>query len=384
MHRTEPKNPIDCLETMGIDKHVENHSGDIAVGHYRTARFSVLEPLQDVIENKKNIRSSSLPALDLVDLLLHDERNKTKLIQKHLRQALEERGFCLLTCSTNSQPGRVIQNLQASLQTDLFPANGSTKNAGQLPTSDTVYVSEKGVPMYKLGYELAEDGVREFYRMAASKDVDDCQSLPDDAYHQLWRQGMGVCRHVTDTALDLLTRDLPNAPERRKRPESGSATWNSPVPLAPRVRPGDYSVLYAMHYFNDNADAKGNGNDEIALGAHVDPSLLVMEPFLSPDSRGLQVWDRVGGNWMDCDGPDSPCLHLAPDTDPDTNTSCSERQGHEHPRQQVVSLLFGGRALAAHTGIEATLHRVVAGSRNRRAVIYEQKYEEFFPPPIMD
>jgi hypothetical protein len=111
-----------------------------------------------------------------------------------------------------------------------------------------------------------------------------------------------------------------------------------------------------------------------------------MEPFLSPDSRGLQVWDRVGGDWMDCDGPESPCLHLATGADTSTNSRSSEGQGqHEHPRQQqVVSLLFGGKALAAHTGIEATLHRVVTGSQNRRAVIYEQKYEEFFPPPIMD
>jgi hypothetical protein len=363
---------------MEIDKHVDNHSGDIALGHCRTTRFSVLEPLQEVKGKQKDDSSTNLPELDLVDLLLHAERNKTEVIQKHLRQSLQERGFCLLTCSTNSQPGRVVENLQASLRTDLFPANGSTKNAGQLPTSDTVYVSEKGVPMYKLGYELAEDGVREFYRMAASNDDDDNQSLPDDTAQQLWRQGMGLCRHTTDTALDLLTRDLPNAPERRKRPDSGSASWNSPVPLASRVRRGDYSVLYAMHYFND-ADAEGTQlpADGIALGAHVDPSLLVMEPFLSTDSRGLQVWDRVGGNWMDCDGPDSPCLHST--TDAGTNTSYSGNS-----ERQVVSLLFGGKALAAHTGIEATLHRVVTGSRNRRAVIYEQKYEEFFPPPIMD
>lgn len=366
---------------MGIEKHVDHHSGNIAVGHCRTARFSVLNPLQEVTENK-NMNPKSLPKLpklDLVDLLLHEERDKTKLIQNYLRQALQERGFCLLTCSTNSQPGRVVENLKESLRTDLFPANGSTTNAGRLPTSDTVYVSEKGVPMYKLGYELAEDGVREFYRMAAPNDDDDYQSLPDDAYHQLWRQGMGLCRHVTDTALDLLTRDIPNAPERRKRPESGAASWNGPVPIDPRARPGDYSVLYAMHYFNDT-DEKGTQvpADGIALGAHVDPSLLVMEPFLSPDSRGLQVWDRVSNDWMDCDGPDSPCLHLTTDSD------TSERQGHNHPQQQVVSLLFGGKALAAHTGIEATLHRVVTGSRNRRAVIYEQKYEEFFPPPIMD
>jgi hypothetical protein len=255
--------------------------------------------------------------------------------------------------------------------------------------------------MYKLGYELAEDGVREFYRMAASNDDLDNQSMPDDTYHQLWRQGMGLCRHVTDTALDLLTRDLPDAPERRKRPESGSASWNSPVPLAPRARPGDYSVLYAMHYFNDadeNANANDNGSsncnaqapaDRISLGAHVDPSLLVMEPFLTPDSRGLQVWDRISGDWMDCDGPNSPCVQLNAGAGAGTGTGTGGSSSHEHQQEghgqhQVVSLLFGGKALAAHTDIEATLHRVVAGSRNRRAVIYEQKYSEFFPAPTMD
>jgi hypothetical protein len=39
--------------------------------------------------------------------------------------------------------------------------------------------------------------------MAASNDDLDNQSMPDDTYHQLWRQGMGLCRFVTDTALDL-------------------------------------------------------------------------------------------------------------------------------------------------------------------------------------
>jgi hypothetical protein len=39
------------LLTMGIDV-VDNHSGDMAIGHYRTARFSVLDPLQEIIEKK--------------------------------------------------------------------------------------------------------------------------------------------------------------------------------------------------------------------------------------------------------------------------------------------------------------------------------------------
>jgi hypothetical protein len=72
---------------------------------------------------------------------------------------------------------------------------------------------------------------------------------------------MGLCQQVTATALDVLTRELPNAPGRQKRPGSGSASWNRPVSLAPRERPGDYSVLYTMHYFND-ADGNANGNGD--------------------------------------------------------------------------------------------------------------------------
>jgi hypothetical protein len=98
--------------------------------------------------------------------------------------------------------------------------------------------------------------------------------------------------------------------------------------------------------------------------------VLVMEPFLTPDRRGLQVWDCISGNWMDCDGTDSPCVQLT--AGPATDSSSHENQQEGHEQQHAVSLLFGGKALAAYTDIEATLHRVVAGSRNRRAVIYGQ------------
>mgnify|MGYP000043248341 CR=1 FL=1 len=94
---------------MGIDKHADNHSGDITVGHYRTARFSVLHPLQEVVK-RKYYKLRSLPNLDLVDLLLHEERNKTKLIQNYIRHALEERVFCLVTGSTTPQPVRAYES----------------------------------------------------------------------------------------------------------------------------------------------------------------------------------------------------------------------------------------------------------------------------------
>jgi hypothetical protein len=340
------------------------------VGHYRTTRFSVLQPLHQIPEAKEKTKvvQHNLPVVDLGELLLHSERNTTSNIQRRLRQALDERGFCLLTCPKDSKPGRVIQNLQQSVKTNLFPSDGSAqKNAGRLPTSDSIYVSEKGVPMYKLGYELSEDKVREFYRINGG-DEGDCGL--SESYRAVWRQGMGLCRHVTDTALDLLTKPLADCPGRRNRPHSGPASWAKEPAAALRERAGDYSVLYAMHYFNNEKDPDTKlPADGVALAAHVDPSLLVMEPFLCPHSRGLQVWDRINNCWMDCDGPDSP-LRLVLD----------EQQQQTH----TISLIFGGKALAAQTGIEATLHRVVTGSRNRRIVIYEQKYEEYYPPPSMD
>jgi hypothetical protein len=133
-------------------------------------------------------------------------------------------------------------------------------------------------------------------------------------------------------------------------------TFSSSTKL--QQRDGDFSVLYAMHYFNQNTDS------QIAVKSHVDPSLLVLEPFLCPYTTGLQVWDRQKQCWMDCDGPTSPTFQLM--------------------QEKEVLLLFAGKALATHAALEPTLHRVVTGHRPRRTVIYEQKYEEFFPPPSFD
>jgi hypothetical protein len=120
-----------------------------------------------------------------------------------------------------------------------------------------------------------------------------------------------------------------------------------------------------MHYFNNGTYAEEDGEGAtVAVRPHVDPSLLVLEPFLCQETTGLQVWDRKRSRWLDCDGPESPVAHLWEDNE--------------------VLLLFVGKALATRCRIDPTLHRVVSGDRPRRTVIYEQKYEEFFPPPSLD
>lgn len=305
----------------------------------RTNRFCVLATHDEV-------GSLDLPVLSLSDLLLGN-RSSTNLATQ-LHAALKDRGFFLLTCPKTSRPGLVIEGLRECVGKNLFPDD----NNASLPVGENVYLSEKGVPMYRLGYELSDDGVREFFRVAAAEPDDP----PLENGQEAWLRGLGLCRHVTDTALDLLVTQ----PRRQKRAGSGATSWTRQRPSTPN-RPGDFSVLYAMNYFN-RPDIP-LPQDGIALKQHVDPSLLVMETVLNLDTPGLQVWDKQTSKWLDCDGPKSPA-HLFPD--------------------QCVSLIFGGKALAAHSSIEPTLHRVVAGHCQRRTVIYEQKYEEFYPPPVMD
>jgi hypothetical protein len=181
--------------------------------------------------------------------------------------------------------------------------------------------------------------------------------------------------------------DLPTTfPKKRERPGSGGRTWISDaycksIEGTLASRSGDFSVLYAMHYFNpdnehkkyqpnkatvvDKESSTDNGNVIINVKQHADPSLFVLEPFLA-EAEGLQVWDTHWQQWLTCDGPTSP-VHSVLDT------------------QQHAMILFVGKAFCAHfPSVSPTLHRVIGSSQRRRTMIYEQKYEEFFPPPILD
>ena len=315
---------------------LDGYNGNSTVEVHPTQRFAVLE------RRKK----SSFPVVALEDLLLHKQRELTDHVRHILKNALIEYGFCLISVS-HGRPAAILKKLCDSAHAEIFPDDD---NATRLQTSSTTYVSEKGIPMYKLGYEKTEDGVREIFRMAAGQPK--AVTWPSPRIQNTWSTGLGLMRHVTDTALDLLIATAGNK-RIKKRVNSGSSAWQNDVDL--RERPGDFSLLYVMHYFNNStATLPEHG---IAVKPHVDPSLLVLEPFLCPYTRGLQVWDRTKNTWMDCDGPNSEIV-------------CSFGK---------VMLLFAGKGLQdAVPEIQPTSHRVVAGDRPRRTVIYEQKYEEFF------
>eukprot|EP00978_Attheya_sp_CCMP212_P034195 scaffold142216_cov27-Attheya_sp.AAC.1 len=83
-------------------------------------------------------------------------------------------------------------------------------------------------------------------------------------------------------------------------------------------------------------------------------------------------------DWIACDGPSSP-LHSC--------LSSNQENGDD-----AAMVLFVGKAFATQCqtihgwNVMPTLHQVVApcSPQNRKTVIYEQKYEEYFPPPAMD
>jgi hypothetical protein len=361
--------------------------------YIRTRRFGVLDsrlpppPSPEAATTTVGCRGvdllkTPLPVLELSNVLLHAQRHRTDQVRSQFDEFLRTHGFVFLTAPQSSQPGRIIRDLRDTVHHDLFP-NQLEKN-DELPTSQNIYWSEKNIPMYRLGYEFCEDGMREVFRVAAGR-VDD-QPWPDAGgrARSTTLRALGLVRHVCDTILDLLlsgqqtkipieagakSKDMA---VRKPRPGSGSSTWWSPHGQSPSYtkqlvgtipdRDEDYSVWYSMHYFNTTPL---RGETIVTLKAHVDPSLLVVEPFLCPYTRGLQVWNRTTGTWMDVDGPASPVSSL-------------------WETGQEVMLLFGGKALGAACNLEPTLHRVVLGSEPRSTVIYEQKYGELFPPPISD
>lgn len=340
-----------------------------------------------------------------------DNKSRKTTMQRQLHDALVHHGFVLIKVPTG-RAASTIKDLRTSLQEDFFPSttetNGcciqalKTTNKGNLQASTTTYVSERGIPMYKLGYELCEDNVREVFRIATGHSMDTI-SWPNISIRRqhhnndirsssptteaIWNRGIGLLRHVTDAIMDLLLQQHHHQQQQtsschqiiraQHRPCSGATTWwdqfNSELhpakPKIPKDRCGDYSVLYAMHYFNDGLSMVEPG---VAVKEHVDPSLLVVEPFLCTTTTGLQVWDRFtsSNGWIDCDGPSSPMHSLI------MNARCNNEE---------MMLLFVGKALSeAIPSIPPTLHRVVTGHHARHTIIYEQKYAEFYPIPTFD
>jgi hypothetical protein len=284
---------------------------------------------------------------------------KEKLRQELLHH-LQTHGFVVLTLPRNSLPGRIILEMQDSVDNDFFPGSDRPSFTA---TGDRVYCSEKGVPMWPVGYEYSsDDGVREVFRVAAG--WPDGVPYPSPNARTKWIRGLAFCRNVCDRALQTALA----IPKLKKRPGSSTSTWkNAEYSMQDRQplpeRQGDYSVLYAMHYFNKDNTPYQDDNTQINLKQHVDPSLFVLEPFLAAEP-GLQLFSQ--GQWITCDGPSSPIHQILAD----------DRMG---------MVLFVGTGFCRHLPeIQPTLHRVITAGRRRTTMIYEQKYEEFFPPPSFD
>ena len=345
--------------------------------------------------------SVNLPVLRLSDLLLHKQRNKSMQVRETLWTCLQKHGFAICTYSSDSQPCQIVRRWKESLERDFFPVDNNNNNyyyqahkqssgernvnKGKLEASTEIHLSEKSVPMWRLGYELCNDDVREAFRVHAGRPDDQpwpC-SVGEDV-RSIWLQGLALCQDICDQALQLTLGGFPSstsdAPVEnlpiRKRPGLKRKSWLHPesIPSMGDIpeRSGDYSVLYSMHYFNDNQEKEkiidsetfNNGETlEVNVKSHLDPSMFVVEPFTTSNCPGLQVFDPSRQEWIDCDGPASPINNLL-----------------EKGDQAMV--IFVGKAFAAHCppsmNLQATLHRVVKADQSRRTIIYEQKYEEYF------
>jgi hypothetical protein len=376
-----------------------------------TPRFAVWEARKAGVRHIESVLHEV--QVDVMDVLWHKQRSKTQALRNRLVRILHTHGFFCLTSELNESPvHRVVIELRESLHRDIYPAvqreNGSYKHdtesgsdssnrtkingeassnvkvtqsgdnmnsangkskstiiktatSNSLPVhthlkqSSHLYVSEKNLPMYYLGYELAEDGMRESFRISASQP--DHVDYPSLEARRAWLKGLGLCRQLTDNLLDILSEK-----KGCGRPSQGIQWWKSDANLPDELadREGDFSVFYAMHYFNKDClqlDGVNNSqdsnqsshSDKLVLKAHVDPSLLVIEPFVSTENRGLQVWDAACKAWLDVDGRDLGfCMPV-----------------------------MVGQAV----GLPATLHRVVQGGKPRSTVLYEQKYAEYYPTP---
>ena len=360
----------------------------------QTHKFSVIELVSDDYDDtelkkfslgcKKKKSITNLPTMDLSVLLSARPSGKTsssvrEKVSKELWDYIEKYGFLVLSVPRHSSAGRVIEEMKQSLHKDLFPDSdhGDTmRNKGDLK-SGSLYISERGVPMWRVGYEEC-DAIREAFRVHAGSP--DSQPWKNSEVRSKWIRGMFLCRDICDVALNLTLGYNP-----RIRYGSGLKSWYKVNSIEEVIdRDEDYSVFYAMNYFNDENSQTlrerdeiiGTDNELLNVKEHVDPSLFVLEPFLA-DVEGLQVQATGSNDWITCDGQSSPILDVVSLED-----------------DNLAMVLFIGRAFArkacemGKTKVQPTMHRVIATksglNKQRRTVIYEQKYGEYFPDPTLD
>ena len=182
----------------------------------------------------------------------------------------------------------------------------------------TVYANERGLPMFRRGYERQEH-VRECFRVPVQEEG---QPWPSSQTKVCWRRVITRFQAVADALLEA---------------------------VAPGHERGeDFSLAYCFRYGVDDGGANG-GSDDTLVGEHADVSLVVVEPVARVP--GLEVYDLCLKRWV-C--VESVCV----------------------PGKELV--VFVGRALSAKTGLPALKHRVVKSGKARTSFLFEQKYAAFF------
>ncbi len=311
---------------------------------------------------------------------------------------LTEHGYFILTYppATSLQSGAdnkllsTIHDITSSLS-ELFTSSASPWPPRACSTLGSVYFNEKDVPMYKLGYDDGTGGVsgndrdeiREYFRVA-SQNAGTCGSVGDmgDGARDAVVRGLNLSRYITDVILSTTLGVKLTA-----RHGNAASSFTSPSPSV-KERAGDYSLLYAMNYYNSPESiewAKGEemyGSDGrlLVLKEHVDPSLVVLEPIISRGVGGLEVFDAGAKEWILVDGGHSAVHDVV--------------EGIEGVGGKGM-VVFVGKAFAScysekgddGAPVEATLHRCVAPRSeevgvNRRAIIFEQKYAEFMTTSV--
>jgi hypothetical protein len=312
--------------------------------------------------------------------------------------SLEKHGYVILTHDKGSKSERIVRSHIASLQQTCFSPQAAS-NTSTKP--GYLYRNEKGLPMYRLGYERCDD-TREAFRVHGG--CPDSQRWESSAGRAAFLTALSLCRSICDAALTLtMSGDNEGRTLKRSR---GGLKWttgdcgsdgsdggnddNSNSTSSLPEREGDYSVMYAMRYFTDEKSRQiiidkglygSEDNAELSVKEHVDPSLFVLEPYLAL-MPGLQVYDTHLKAWITCDGPDSPILKA-------TKEANAAAAAGGNGKEKEAMVLFVGRCFSEATGskIPATLHRVLAtelGTKERVCTIYEQKYAEYYPPPTHD
>ena len=182
----------------------------------------------------------------------------------------------------------------------------------------TVYANERGLPMFRRGYERQQN-VRECFRVPVKEEG---QPWPSSQTKVCWRRVIRRFQAVADALLEA---------------------------VAPGHERGeDFSLAYCFRYGVEDGGANG-GADDTLVGEHADVSLVVVEPV----SRvaGLEGYDIHTKGWV--------CVEAV----------C-------RPGKELV--VFVGKALSSKTGLPALKHRVVKAGRARLSFLFEQKYGAFF------